>query len=129
MEAVALIPIRVKTAGKEYQPGDRVNAEPAKLLQWSEKGLVRIVEDSGEGERICFNSPIFGELKGIVLERGEDTFTLRHPLTGEVVTLPNEWLVSLEERAAILEYQAGFSRKEADREARRQFFGLFRKGE
>ena len=125
MEAIAIRPIRMKTSGKEYRPGDRVDAEPAKLLQWSEKGLVRIMEES---QAVRFDSPLFGELEGVVLERGEDTFTLRHPLTGEIVTLSNEWLISMEERSAILEYQAHLPREEADKEARRQFFGLFRKG-
>ena len=45
MEGIALKPIRVRSTGQEYLPGDRVEAEPAKLLQWSEKGLVRIVEE------------------------------------------------------------------------------------
>lgn len=126
MEAVALKPIRVRTTGKEYLPGDRVEAEPEKLLQWSEKGLVRIIE--GEGEIVRFNSPIFGELEGIVLETGEKTFRLKHPLTNEIVELPNEWIVSLEERAAILEFDGHASREEADGQARKEFFGLFRKG-
>ena len=130
MEAIAIRPIRVKNTGKEYRPGDRVEAEPEKLLQWSEKGFVRIVEESKGEEIVRFNSPVFGELEGIVLERWENTFTLRHPLiVGEVVTLPNEWLVSLEERSAIIENLGNIPRIEADRQARTEFFGLFRKGE
>lgn len=43
MEAVVLKPFRVRSTGKEYLPGDSVNAEPKKLLQWSEKGLVRLI--------------------------------------------------------------------------------------
>jgi len=125
MEAIAIRPIRVKTSGKEYRPGDRVDSEPAKLLQWSEKGLVRIMEES---QAVRFDSPLFGELEGIVLERGEDTFTLRHPLTGEIVTLSNEWLISMDERSAILEYEAGLSREEADRKARGMIFNQFRGG-
>ena len=130
MEAIAIRLIRVKTTGKEYRPGDRVEAEPEKLLQWSEKGFVRIVEETKGEEIVRFNSPVFGELEGIVLERWENTFTLRHPLiVGEVVTLPNEWLVSLEERSAIIENLGNIPRIEADRQARTEFFGLFRKGE
>lgn len=125
MEAIAIRPIRVKTTGKEYMPGDRVDAEPEKLIQWSEKGLVRIVE---EDKNVRFESPIFGALEGIALEMREKTFRLIHPLTGEVVSLSNEWLVSMDERAAILEYQAHLSRKEADDRARNEFFGLFRRG-
>ena len=128
MEAIAIRPIRVKNTGKEYLPGERVEAEPEKLLQWSEKGLVRIIEEARERKIIRFNSPIFGELEGIILEMGEKTFRLIHPLTGEVVSLSNECLVSMEERAAILEYQAHLPRKEADDRARKEFFGLFRRG-
>ena len=51
-----------------------------------------------------------------------------HPLTGETVTLPNEWLVSPDERAAIIEFDGGHPREEADDQAKREFFGLFRKG-
>ncbi|EQD24496.1 MAG: hypothetical protein D084_Lepto4C00427G0001, partial [Leptospirillum sp. Group IV 'UBA BS'] len=108
MEAIAIRPIRVKTTGKEYRPGERVEAEPEKLLQWSEKGLVRIVKEPRGGETVRFNSPLFGELEGIILEMEEKTFRLIHPLTGEVVSLSNEWLISMEERAAILEYEATF---------------------
>ena len=105
-----------------------MEAKPEKLLLWSEKGFVRIVEESGAGEIVRFNSPVFGELEGIVLERGDDTFTLRHPLTGETVTLPNEWLVSLEERSAIIEHDGGLPREEADARAQAEFYALFRKG-
>ena len=128
MEAIAIRPIRVKNTGKEYRPGDRVEAEPEKLLQWSEKGFVRIVEETKGEEIVRFNSPVLWELEGIVLERWENTFTLRHPLTGEVVTFPNEWLVSLEERSAIIEHLGNIPRNEADRQARTEFFGLFRNG-
>jgi len=123
VNAIALKPIRVKSTGQEFLPGDPVVASPGKLLQWSEKGLVQIV-----GEPVRFNSPLFGELEGIILEQGPDSFTLRHPLTQEIVKLPNEWRISLDERSAILEFDAGLPREEADREARKEFFGLFRKG-
>ncbi len=92
-----------------------------------EAGLGRLVKPD-PGESVRWQSPLFGELEAPALEIGEDAFTMRHPLTGEVVTLPNEWLISLEERSSILEYQAHLSREEADRESRREFFGLFRKG-
>lgn len=123
MEAIALKAIRVRTTGQEFLPGDHVEAPPEKLLQWSERGLVQIV-----GETVQFDSPLFGRLEGIILEQGPDTFTLRHPLTQEIVKLPNEWLVSLDERAAILEFDGGLPREEADKEARIEFFQLFRKG-
>ena len=80
-------------------------------------------------DRVSWESPLFGKLSaGPVLEHGPDTFTLRHPLTQEIVELPNEWLVSMDERAAIIEYDAGLPRERADRQARIEFFGLFRKG-
>ncbi len=164
MEAIALKPIRVKSTGQEYLPGDVVDAEPGKLLQWSEKGLVRIVmvepaspvnppspdqasgqpmtPNAGEDglktqnpwqsgpalETVRWTSPLFGELEAPVLARGTHFFSLEHPLTGEVVRIPNEWEVSMEERSAILEYDGGLPREEADRRARIEFFGLFREG-
>lgn len=79
-------------------------------------------------ETVTWESPIFGQLEAPVLSRDFDSFSLIHPLTGETVTLPNEWLVSLEERSAILEHQANLPREEADDQAKREFFGLFRKG-
>ena len=80
-------------------------------------------------ERVSWKSPVFGELTaGPVLSQDLNTFTLKHPLTGEVVTLSNEWLVSLDERSAVLEYDGGMPRDEADRAAKIEFFQLFRKG-
>ena len=70
MEAIAIRSIRVKTTGKEYRPGDLVDAEPEKLLQWSEKGLVRIVEETRGVETVRFNSPIFGNWRGSSLREG-----------------------------------------------------------
>ncbi len=80
-------------------------------------------------ERVSWNSPIFGELSGgPVLEMGETTFTLKHPLTGEIVNLSKKWLVSMDERSSILEFDGGLPRESADRAARIEFFGLFREG-
>lgn len=42
MEAYALHPLRVKSTGAEYLPGERVDASPEKLRTWAERGLVRI---------------------------------------------------------------------------------------
>jgi hypothetical protein len=64
-----------------------------------------------------------------LIDRDADSFTLTHPLTGEAVRLPNEWLVSMEERSAILEHDGGFSKKEADDRAAAEFLRLFGKGE
>ena len=80
-------------------------------------------------ERVSWESPLFGRLEaGPVLEQGPDTFILRHPLTQEIVELPNEWLASLDERSAIMEYDAGLPREESDKQAKIEFFQLFRKG-
>ena len=82
----------------------------------------------GQSDTVTWNSPLFGVLEAPAMERGPETFTLRHHLTGEIVELPNEWLISLEERAAILEFDGNASREEADRQAKIEFFGLFRRG-
>ena len=82
----------------------------------------------GHSAAVTWNSPIFGILEAPILSRDFASFTLLHPLTGEVVTLPNEWLASLEERSAIIEHDGHASREEADRQAKMEFFGLFRKG-
>jgi len=82
-----------------------------------------------EGDIATWESPLFGKLSGgPVLELTETTFTLIHPLTGEKVTLSREWLVTMDERSAILEYEAGLSREEADRKARGMIFNQFRGG-
>lgn len=77
---------------------------------------------------VAWDSPLFGRLEAPVLSRDFDSFTLIHPLTGETVTLPNEWLVSMDERSAILEYDGGLPREEADKQAREEYFRMFRKG-
>ena len=87
MEAIALKPIRVRSTGQEYLPGDTVNAEPAKLMQWSEKGLVRIIpaekiSDAEFSTIATWDSPVFGRLEAPLMEIREHTFVLRHPLTG-----------------------------------------------
>lgn len=80
-------------------------------------------------ERVAWESPLFGRLEGgPVLEMSDTTFSLVHPLTGEKVVLSREWLVSMEERAAIMEHDGGMSREEADRQAKIEFFRLFQKG-
>ncbi|MHB8421526.1 MAG: hypothetical protein ACYDAM_01980 [Leptospirales bacterium] len=80
-------------------------------------------------DRVDWESPVFGKLSGgPVLEMSETTFTLIHPLTGEIVTLSKEWLVTMDERSAILEYEAGLPREEADRKARVMMFNQFREG-
>lgn len=88
-------------------------------------------QETANGEEsglVAWNSPVFGLLEAPVLSRDFETFTLIHPLTGEAVTLPNEWLVSMDERSAIIEYDGGIPRKEADNQAKWEFFRLFRKG-
>jgi len=46
------------------------------------------------GGAVEWKSPIFGTLSGDpVIEVGEGTFTLVHPLTGRNVLIPKEWLV------------------------------------
>lgn len=79
-------------------------------------------------ETVAWESPIFGWLEAPLIDRDADSFTLTHPLTGEAVRLPNEWLVPMEERSAILEHDGGLPRYEADAQAKREFFGLFRRG-
>ncbi|KGA95206.1 hypothetical protein LptCag_2640 [Leptospirillum ferriphilum] len=125
MHAIALKPIRIKSTGQEFLPGQTLEAEAAKILQWSERGLVKILPD----ERIVsrWQSPLFGPLEAPLLEKGPTHFRLVHPLTGETVTLSNDWLVSLEERAAIIEFDGGFPREKAEAQANRDIFNLFRK--
>lgn len=106
-------------------------AKTATATHQNEKSEIPSTEPKKDSlpEKVAWNSPLFGRLEGgPVLEHGPDTFTLWHPLTQEIVELPNEWLVSMDERAAILEFDAGLPREEADKQARIEFFRLFRKG-
>ncbi|MHB8421663.1 MAG: hypothetical protein ACYDAM_02670 [Leptospirales bacterium] len=81
------------------------------------------------GDIATWESPLFGKLSGgTVLEMSETIFTLIHPLTGEKVTLSREWLVTMDERSAILEFEGGLPREEADRKARGMLFNQFREG-
>lgn len=44
MEAIALHPLRSKSTGVEWLPGQKVEAPEEKLREWAEKGLVRLVD-------------------------------------------------------------------------------------
>ena len=46
MEACAIHPLRSKSTGTEYLPGDPVIAPPEKLLEWAKMGLVRLESPS-----------------------------------------------------------------------------------
>ena len=46
MEAYALYPLRSKSTGAEWLPGQKVEAPDEKLLAWAERGLVRIEDPS-----------------------------------------------------------------------------------
>ena len=54
MEAFAIKPLRIKSTGAEYLPGERVDAPTEKLLSWAERGLVRI-EDPSSSSRLFSN--------------------------------------------------------------------------
>ncbi len=86
-------------------------------------------QNQGQSDRATGDSPLFGRLEAPILSQDCDSFTLTHPLSGEIVTLLSEWLISLEERSAILEHDGGFSKKEADDRAAAEFLRLFGKGE
>ena len=147
----ALETFKKKSNGKTVNPGEILDLPADKAAVLIEKGRVRQApshheggsehptllndrevglktENSGQSETVTWESPIFGRLEAPLIDHDADSFSLIHPLTGEAVTLPKEWLVSMDERSAILEYQAHLPREEADTQARREFFGLFRKG-
>jgi hypothetical protein len=125
MNVTVTKPIRVKSTGKEYLPGQVVDLPEEKAREWEARGLVRVLSSPSE---TTWESPLFGRLEAPVLEMREKTFALRHPLTDEIVELSRDWLVSLDERSAIVEFDGNKPREEADAQARREFFGLFRKG-
>ncbi len=111
--------------GRLLTPGEIVEAPEAVLAPLIGKGRVRPVE----GSIVRWDSPVFGPLEAPLLEKGPTHFRLIHPLTGETVVLPNDWLISLEERGAIVEFDGGLPLEEANRQARRDIFNLFKKGE
>ena len=57
MEAYALHPLRIKSTGAEYLPGERVDAPPEKLRAWAERGLVRIGEPSSSSRLFSNGRP------------------------------------------------------------------------
>ncbi len=60
MEAYALHPLRSKSTGTEYLPGERVEAPLEKLLEWAEKGLVQIEDprfSNGKSTFAILNDP------------------------------------------------------------------------
>lgn len=129
MNATILKPIKVRSTGETFLPGQVVDLSTEKIREWEEKGLVTRHRAEPLPEKVAWTSPLFGRLEaGPILEMGETTFSLIHPLTGERVTLSREWLASLDERSSIMEHGGGLPREEADREARVEFFRLFRKG-
>ncbi len=134
---------RILTVGEVIEVDDH-----RKILRLGERGLARPLTHSpghptlpeasktglktqnpGHSGNVAWTSPLFGRLEAPVLEMREATFVLHHPLTGEVVELSKDWLASLDERSAIIEHDGGLPREEADDQAKREFFGLFRKGE
>lgn len=127
MEATILKPIKVRSTGETFLPGQVVDLPPEKIREWGAKGLVETV--SFLPDRVAWTSPLFRRLEGgPVLEMSETYFSLIHPLTGEIVELSNEWLVSMEERSAIMEFDGGIPREEADRKAQGMMFDQFRQG-
>ena len=54
MDAYALHPLRSKSTGAEWLPGQKVEAPVEKLLAWAERGLVRI-EDPSSSSRLFSN--------------------------------------------------------------------------
>ncbi len=144
MNVTILKPIKIRSTGETFLPGQVMDLPEEKAREWEGKGLVRTssppgplpeapqtglkTANPGQSDLVSWKSPIFGLLEAPVLSRDFESFSLIHPLSGEIVTLPNEWLASLDERSAILEHDAGIPRKEADDQAKREFFGLFRKG-
>ena len=115
-----------KGAGRIVSP--RPAQAPGQATQPGREETGLKTASPGHSDTVAWNSPIFGRLEAPAMERGPETFTLRHPLTNEIVELPNEWIVSMEERASIIEYDGHAPREEADRQAKIEFFGLFRKG-
>ena len=55
MEAYALHPLRSRSTGAEWLPGQKVEAPEEKLLAWAEKGLVRIENDEDPSSRLFSN--------------------------------------------------------------------------
>ena len=119
-------PIKVRSTGEHFLPGQVVDLPEEKAKEWEARGLVQVF--LSPGEKASWESPVFGRLEAPLLEMKEKTFVLRHPITDEIVELSRDWLASLEERAAIIEFDDNKPREEADAQARREFFGLFRKG-
>lgn len=57
MEAIALHPLRSRSTGAEWLPGQKIEAPEDKIRSWAEQGLVQIIETSDP------TSPLFSKGK------------------------------------------------------------------
>jgi hypothetical protein len=97
MKIEALKPLTIRRPAGDIQliPGTPVEfteAEGRRLLDRA-VGKVRAIEDPLQvGMIIEWDSPLFGLLRGVVLEIRSHAVLIHHPLTEREVFIPQSWL-------------------------------------
>lgn len=117
MEAYALHPLRSKSTGTEYLPGERVEAPPEKPLEWAEKGLVQI-----EDPRLFSNGKPTGATLNDPSHIRVYAWCLLNLRFGPILSSPTDLPKAAEEcRLSLLEVREAFGKlvEEGDLKAER----------
>lgn len=92
-------PVKIKTSKgpKVYKPGETFKAKLEEAQPFIKSGILRKVEESTlhltTGSTIEWDSPVFGLLTGkIQMIPGDGTVVVDHPVTGELASIPIEWV-------------------------------------
>ena len=112
MEAYAIHPLRSKSTGAEYLPGERVEAPPEKLREWAEKGLVQI-----EDPRLFSNGKPTGATTDDLPHIRAYAWSLANLKFGPILSLPTDFpKVARECRLSLREVRESFGKllKEGD---------------
>lgn len=117
IEAYAIHPLRSKSTGAEYLPGERVEAPPEKLREWAERGLVRI-----EDHRLFSNGKTTGATTDDLPHIRIYAWSLVNLKFGPILSLPTDLPKVAEEcHLSIQEVREAFGKllKEGDLEMER----------
>ena len=116
MDAFALHPLRSRSTGVEYLPGEKVEAPEEKLMAWAERGLVRI-EDPSSASRLFSNGKPTGATTDDLPHIRAYAWSLANLKFGPILSLPTDFpKVARECRLSLREVRESFGKllKEGD---------------